>query len=126
MYADNENNVMVLGEKRWKDLFGNSMEVTSFNRFSYESSNEDDIDIKYNNKETQTWTKTMNTAVMECYFFSRPVDKESKPVQGYRKRMHNTWKEKYGTKITEQRLRGQARMQAMEKCVDHKTGIRKH
>ena len=41
------------------------MEVTSFNGFSCESSNEDDIDINYNNKERQTWTKTLNTAVME-------------------------------------------------------------
>ena len=37
---------MVLGEEEWEDLFGNSMEITSFNWFSYESSsNEDDIGI---------------------------------------------------------------------------------
>ena len=67
MNAENEDNVMVLEE--WEDLFGNSMEITNFNGFSCESSNEDDININFNNKERQTWTKTLNTAVMECYFF---------------------------------------------------------
>ena len=52
--ADNEDNVMVLGEEEWEDLFQNSMEITNFNGFSCESSNEDDIDINYNNKERQT------------------------------------------------------------------------
>ena len=45
--ADNEDNVMILGEEM-EDLFGNGMEITSFNEFSCESSNEDDIDINYN------------------------------------------------------------------------------
>ena len=80
--ADNEDNVMVL-EEEWEDLLGNSMEITNFNWFSWESSNEDDININYNNKERQTWTKTLNTAVMECYFLSRPVNEEGKPVRGY-------------------------------------------
>ena len=44
------------------------MKITSFNGFSCESSNEDDIGNNYNNKERQTWTKTLNTAAMECYF----------------------------------------------------------
>ena len=63
----------------------NSMELTSFNEFSCESSNENDIDINYNNKERQTWTKALNTAVMECYLVSRPVDEEGKPVRGYKR-----------------------------------------
>ena len=46
--ADNEDNVMVLGEE-WEDLFGSNIE--SFNGFSCESSNEDNIDINYNNKK---------------------------------------------------------------------------
>ena len=54
--ADNEDNVMVLAEEEWEDLFGNSMEITSFNGFSCESSNEDDIDINYNDKKRQSWT----------------------------------------------------------------------
>ena len=64
--ADNEENVMVLGKEKWEDLFGNSMDITSFNRFSLESSSENgnDIDINCNNKKRQTWTKTLNTAVM--------------------------------------------------------------
>ena len=86
------------------------MEITSFNGFSCESSNEDDIDIKYNNTERQTWTKTLNTAVMEYYFLRRPVDEEGKPVRGYRRRMHNIWKERYHTEITEQRLCDQAKI----------------
>ena len=47
---------------------------------------------------------------MECYFLSRSVDEEVKPVRGYRRRMHNIWREQYGTEITEQRLCDQARM----------------
>ena len=64
--------MIVLGE--WEDLFGNSMKITSFNRFSCESLNEDDIDINCNNKERQKWTKTLNIAAMKCYFLSRPKD----------------------------------------------------
>ena len=47
---------------------------------------------------------------MECYFFSRLVVEEGKSVRGYRRRMHNIWKERYHTEITEQRLCYQARM----------------
>ena len=46
--ADNEDNVMVLGEE-WEDLFGSNIE--NVNGFSCESSNEDNIDINYNNKK---------------------------------------------------------------------------
>lgn len=56
------------------------------------------------------WTKEMNVAVMECYFLSEPVDESGKPIRGYRRRMHkiNTWKERQGFNITEQRLCDQA------------------
>ena len=77
--AENEDNMIVLAQE-WEDFFGNNIEILSFNGFSCESSNEDDIDINYNNKERQTWTKILNTAVMECYFLSRPVDEEGTPV----------------------------------------------
>ena len=77
--AENEDNMIVLAQE-WEDFFGNNIEILSFNGFSCESSNEDDIDINYNNKEKQTWTKILNTAVMECYFLSRPVDEEGTPV----------------------------------------------
>ena len=63
------------------------MEITNFNEFLCESSNEDDININYDNKERQIWTKILNTAVMVCYFVSRPVDEEGKPVRGYRRRV---------------------------------------
>ena len=77
------------------------MEITGFNGFPCESSNEDDISINYNNKERRTWTKTFNTVVMECYFLSIPVDEEGKLTRRYRRRMHNIWKERYGTELTE-------------------------
>ena len=85
------------------------MKITSFNGFSCESSNEDDIGNNYNNKERQTWTKTLNTAAMECCFQSRSVEEEGKRIRGYR-RMHNIWKERYGTEIIEQRFCDEARM----------------
>ena len=56
------------------------------------------------------WSKEMNVAVMECYFLSRPFDEEGKPIRGYRKQMHNIWKETQGLKVIEQRLCDQARM----------------
>ena len=65
-------------------------------------------------RKKQAQTKTLNTAVMKCYFLSRPVVEEGKPVRGYKKRMHNIWKEGYGTEITKQRLRDQARISKNE------------
>ena len=56
------------------------------------------------------WPKEMNVAAMECYFLSRPFDEEGKPIRGYRKQMHNIWKETQGLKVIEQRLCDQARM----------------
>ena len=53
--AGNEDNVI-----EWEDLFGNSMEITNFNGSSCESSNEEETVINYNNKERQTWSKTLN------------------------------------------------------------------
>ena len=95
---------MVLGEEKWEDLFGNSTEITSLNGFSCD---EDDID---NITERRTQTKTLNTALTECYFLSRPVYEEGKPIRVYRRRMHNIWKEQYGIEVTEQHLCDQARM----------------
>ena len=105
--ADNED-VMVLWKEEQEDLFENSTEITGFNGFLCESLNEDGISINYNNKERQTWTKTFNAAVMECYFLSIPVDEEGKLTRGHRRRMHNIWKERYGTELTEQHLCDQA------------------
>ena len=58
----------------------------------------------------------MNVAVMEC-FLSRPFDEEVKPMRGFRKRMHNIWKERQGLKVTEQTLCGQARMIKMNEWL---------
>ena len=33
---DNEDNVMVLGEEEWEDLFGNRTEIANFNKFTCE------------------------------------------------------------------------------------------
>ena len=46
----------------------------------------------------------MNTAVLECYYLSKPVDESGRAVRGYRQRMHAVWKERGLPKITEQRL----------------------
>ena len=61
--------------------------------------------------------KEMNVAVMECYFLSRSFDEEGKPIRGYRKQMHNIWKERQGLKVTEQRLCDQARMIRMNEWL---------
>ena len=56
------------------------------------------------------WTRELKLAVMECYFLSNPKDENGKPIQGYRKRMHNIWKERNLPIVTEQRLCDQARL----------------
>ena len=55
------------------------------------------------------WSRDMNIAVMECYYLSKPVNENGRPVRGYRQRMHAVWKERGLQKITEQRLCDQAR-----------------
>ena len=54
---------------------------------------------------------------MECYFLSRLVEEEGKPVRGYRRRMHNIWNEQCCTEITEQCLRDHARMIRKNECI---------
>ena len=56
------------------------------------------------------WIRELNLAVMECYFLSNPTDENGKPIRGYRKRMHNIWKERNLPIVTEQRLCDQARL----------------
>ena len=55
------------------------------------------------------WNKELNIAVMECYFLSKPTDEIGRLVRGYRRRMHNIWKERELQTVTEQRLCDQAR-----------------
>ena len=54
---------------------------------------------------------------MECYFLSRLVEEEGKPVRGYRRRMHNIWNMQCCTEITEQCSRDQARMIRKNECI---------
>ena len=58
----------------------------------------------------KSWNREVNIAVMECYFLSKPMDEEGKPLRGYRRRMHAIWKERCQMVVTEQRLCDQARM----------------
>ena len=50
------------------------------------------------------WSKELNVAVMECYFLSKPTGCNGRPVRGYRRRMHNFWKERGLPTVTEHRL----------------------
>ena len=65
---------------------------------------------RYQKTARTGWSKEMNVVVMECYSLSRTFDEEEKPITGFRKRMHNIWKERQGLKVTKQRLCDQARM----------------
>ena len=56
------------------------------------------------------WSKDLNVAIMECYYLSKPIDEDGKPIRGYRKRMHAIWKERQELDVTEQRICDQARM----------------
>ena len=58
------------------------------------------------------WSREMNVAAMECYFQSRRMGDDGKPIRGYRKRMLELWKER-GYVASEQRLSDQVR--AIEK-----------
>ena len=41
----------------------------------------------------ESWNREVNVAVMECYFLSKPMDEDGKPLRGYGRRMHAIWKE---------------------------------
>ena len=56
------------------------------------------------------WGRKLNIAVMGCYYLSKPINDEGKPIRGYRKRMHAIWRERQQLEVTEQRLCDQARM----------------
>ena len=40
------------------------------------------------------WTKKMNMVVMECYFWSNPVEENGIPLKGYRRRLLREWNER--------------------------------
>ena len=54
---------------------------------------------------------------MECYYLSKPINDEGKPIRGYRKRMHAIWRERQQLEMTEQRLCDQARMIRVNGCL---------
>ena len=55
------------------------------------------------------WNKEVNKAVVECFYRSKPFDKEGKPVRGYRQRMFREWRDRGLFESTEQRVCDQAR-----------------
>ena len=57
-----------------------------------------------NTKAKIKWTKALNKIVMKCYLKSDPS------VRGYRRRMHDIWKEIGLFELSEQNLVGQARV----------------
>ena len=71
---------------------------------------------RYQASAKMKWSKELNVAVMECYFLSKPTDANGRPVRGYRRRMHNFWKERGLPTITEQRLCDQARVIRKNGC----------
>ena len=64
---------------------------------------------RYPTTAKKKWTKELNTAVMECYFLSDPVNEDGKPIRGYRQRMHRVWKDRGLLDVSEQNLCDQAR-----------------
>ena len=38
------------------------------------------------------WSRDMNIDLIECYYQSKPVDENGRPVKGYRQGMHAAWK----------------------------------
>ena len=55
------------------------------------------------------WSKEINKVVMECYYLSKPVDENGRPVRGYRRRFYNFWRERDIFPVSEQRLCDQQR-----------------
>ena len=55
------------------------------------------------------WNKEVNRRVMECFYRSKPFNKEGKPIRGYRQRMFREWRQRGMFDSTEQRVCDQAR-----------------
>ena len=55
------------------------------------------------------WNMEVKKVLMECFYRSKPFDKERKSLRGYRKRMFREWRERGMFESTEQRVCGQAR-----------------
>ena len=60
------------------------------------------VDAVVNHTTARTgWSKSMNIAVMECCFLSKPIDDVGMSIRGYRQRMHKIWNERQTLKVTE-------------------------
>ena len=55
------------------------------------------------------WRKEVNVVIIECYYLSKPVDENDRPIRGYRQRMFKKWQERAMFDPTEQRICDQAR-----------------
>ena len=64
---------------------------------------------RYQASAKMKWNKGLNVTVMECYFLSKPIDENGRPVRGYRGRIHKILKERELPTVTEQRLCDRAR-----------------
>ena len=60
------------------------------------------------------WNKEVNKAVMECFYRSKPFDKEGKPVIGYRQRMFREWRDRGLFESTEQHVTKQGQLGKMD------------
>ena len=86
---------------------GTSYEGVSSGRYPVDEQRRPD---RHHATARKSWNREVNIAVVECYFLSKPMDEEGKPLRGYRRRMHAIWKERCHIVVTEQRLCDQARM----------------
>ena len=50
------------------------------------------------------WDKEVSKIVIECFYRSKPFDKEGKPIRGYRKRMFREERERGMFESTEQHV----------------------
>ena len=55
------------------------------------------------------WNKEVNKVLTECFYRRKLLDKEGKPIRGYRERMCREWRDRGLFESTEQRVFDQAR-----------------
>ena len=92
-------------DKLYQELFNNSNEFEGFEGFESVEDSEEDVHrspVKQK-KANEKWSTNDNLCLMKCYYESKPN------VRGYRRRMHNLWKENGKIKASEQQLCDQAR-----------------
>ena len=55
------------------------------------------------------WRKEVNVVIMECYYLSKPVEENDRPIRGYRQRMFKKWQDRGMFDSTKQSICKQAR-----------------